>query len=389
MRSEGCWHAHFSLLTSHSRWSWVNMNGFTLVEILVSITLLGIVLTSAYAAFQSVIIQQWQIDAQVDINRDVYYYTEKFFDLIQSSGNIDYEEYWNRRVLGYNKSFHNDIYTYDVVSEFGNSGTLFSCISTYDTIDIRNSIMRNENYPTDNCFTGSHNNLGTSISWQQIYGQYSELFFDRNKNANDDGGDEDGDGEVRWDQDDRDTWLGPSVIDPIIQDTWISELYLAKQTDAGIQRTYFRFILEKDSTYIADHPWIDDCNPSSLEWCIGTVQMLRLVGVDADANGTVDSWTHHPEHSDMDDWIDLFPPYINVVDMSLFITPTKNPVFAWNTPSIPQDNGINVQSSVRIRLAVELAYERQRRANRDKDTFQTRHNFTTIINLGTLGNIQF
>ena len=117
--------------------------------------------------------------------------------------------------------------------------------------------------------------------------------------------------------------------------------------------------------------------------------MLRLVGVDADANGTVDSWTHHPEHSDMDDWIDLFPPYINVVDMSLFITPTKNPVFAWTTPSIPQDNGINVQSSVRIRLAVELAYERQRRANRDKDTFQTRHNFTTIINLGTLGNIQF
>jgi len=112
--------------------------------------------------------------------------------------------------------------------------------------------------------------------------------------------------------------------------------------------------------------------------------MLKLDGTDSDSDGRVDLWAKNPEFDSAAGWIDLFPPYIDVVDTRFFISPTKNPLYAWNNPDVPQDNAINVQASVRIRLSVELSYARQKRANRRKEAFRTRNSFTTMINLGTL-----
>lgn len=100
-----------------------------------------------------------------------------------------------------------------------------------------------------------------------------------------------------------------------------------------------------------------------------------------DNNGEIDTWEAHPDYADERAWVDLFPPYLDVVEASFFITPTKNPKYAWNYPFAPRSNGNAVQSSVRVRLGVELSYARQKRAYRNKDAFQTKNIFTTSINL--------
>lgn len=199
------------------------------------------------------------------MTKDVYYYTEKFFEKIRESGNIDYEEYWNRRMLGYEKGFDGDIYTFSTESQYGNGDrdNLYSCISKAcsDTDDRVDCVMHNQDIE-DNCFhDGSFNTTNRPIEGDQIYGQYSEVFFDRNRDANNDNGDENGDGDVRFDRDDRDTGQGPSIIgldtktstyDPTIYG--LPELYLIAENVDSKERTFFRHILRKDTEYIQDQP---------------------------------------------------------------------------------------------------------------------------------------
>lgn len=142
-------------------------SGFTLIEILVSISLLGVVLTSAYSSFQTIIKQQAHIDAKIDMAKDIYYYTERFFEKIKKSGGIDYEEYWNRRVLGYERSFEDDLYTFSEVSTYGagDQTDIYSCISKActPTEDIADCVMYNQDI-TSNCFqNGAFNSTGQPI----------------------------------------------------------------------------------------------------------------------------------------------------------------------------------------------------------------------------------
>lgn len=46
---------------------------------------------------------------------------------------------------------------------------------------------------------------------RQRYGQYALQFIDHNYNRDDDGGDENGDGNIQNDEDDRNLWDGPLV----------------------------------------------------------------------------------------------------------------------------------------------------------------------------------
>ena len=46
----------------------------------------------------------------------------------------------------------------------------------------------------------------------QRYGEYRQQFIDYNSNHNGDGGDEDGNGNIRGDDDDKEIAMGPSAF---------------------------------------------------------------------------------------------------------------------------------------------------------------------------------
>lgn len=94
-------------------------SGFTLVEVLVSVALSGMVLTTAYAAFQGIMRSQAKLSGTIDIQRNLFYLNEKLAALIHSGGTVDYEEYFNRRILGFSKKLDaSGTYGLEIASNF-------------------------------------------------------------------------------------------------------------------------------------------------------------------------------------------------------------------------------------------------------------------------------
>jgi hypothetical protein len=55
----------------------------------------------------------------IDIQKNLFYTNEKLASLIRSGGTVDYEEYFNRRMLGYAQTTRADgIFTFTVASHF-------------------------------------------------------------------------------------------------------------------------------------------------------------------------------------------------------------------------------------------------------------------------------
>lgn len=94
--------------------------GFTLIEVLVSVVLSGVLLSSAFAAFQGILKSQVRLSGSINIQRNLFYLNEKLSSLIREGGTIDYEEYFNRRILGYDKSLGDNGWTYTRESKYGN-----------------------------------------------------------------------------------------------------------------------------------------------------------------------------------------------------------------------------------------------------------------------------
>ncbi len=94
--------------------------GFTLIEVLVSVVLSGVLLSSAFAAFQGILKSQVRLSGSINIQRNLFYLNEKLSSLIREGGTIDYEEYFNRRILGYDKSTTDEGWTYTRESKYGN-----------------------------------------------------------------------------------------------------------------------------------------------------------------------------------------------------------------------------------------------------------------------------
>jgi prepilin-type N-terminal cleavage/methylation domain-containing protein len=105
-------------------------HGFTLIEVLVSVALTGMILLAGYSAFQRIMLAQATLGAAIDVQKNLFYTNEKLTTLIREGGTIDYEEYFNRRMLGYARSMvdtsidtettNTDTYTFTNFSHFGN-----------------------------------------------------------------------------------------------------------------------------------------------------------------------------------------------------------------------------------------------------------------------------
>ncbi len=67
---------------------------------IVSMTIFSIIIIVAFDSMSSIGVLRTRISSRLDLNNEIYSATEKFVNLIKTGGDIDYEEYWNRRAVG-------------------------------------------------------------------------------------------------------------------------------------------------------------------------------------------------------------------------------------------------------------------------------------------------
>jgi hypothetical protein len=105
----------------------------------------------------------------------------------------------------------------------------------------------------------------------QRYGQYLLQYTDYNGNTDADGGDEDGNGSIIDDEDDKEIGNGPTVLSGSTP-----ELYLINPIDKT--RAYFRYVVRQDPGTATG------CTISATgvtnEGCMGNIQILRMRGLD-------------------------------------------------------------------------------------------------------------
>ena len=322
---------------------------FTLIEILVWILIVSIVMIGGFQALWAVTIGKSRIIQQTDIQKESFYFTQKLFETIKNWGTIDYEEYFNRKVIWDStySSWHFSIpswfwnywpgwivwtsnywsWFYECTSLFWNKMTWTWCINTY-------------------------NSWSVNYFWkQQRFWQYSFQFIDYNSNYDDDNWDEDGDWNIKYDDDDEYLWDWPGVFETW---TWLTELYLISWNKK--ERTLFRWNVYKDP----EGPSSASC---SLDWtntvtwtgCIWTVEYLKLSWRDfwmdhelgftdtTENDWVIDTWIVDPSFtwnqntiawSWSVDWVNLFPSSINVYKFDIKAYPNKDIKNAWKNTDV-------------------------------------------------------
>lgn len=86
--------------TKHPLSAKISKKGFTLLEMLLSITVFSVILILAFAAFGNISVSKQKILGDVDVYEQLYTALEQLSSTIKEGGDIDYEEYFNRRMLG-------------------------------------------------------------------------------------------------------------------------------------------------------------------------------------------------------------------------------------------------------------------------------------------------
>jgi prepilin-type N-terminal cleavage/methylation domain-containing protein len=86
--------------TKHPFSAKISKKGFTLLEMLLSITVFSVILILAFAAFGNISVSKQKILGDVDVYEQLYTALEQLSSTIKEGGDIDYEEYFNRRMLG-------------------------------------------------------------------------------------------------------------------------------------------------------------------------------------------------------------------------------------------------------------------------------------------------
>ncbi len=368
---------------------------FTLIEIMVWILIFTMVIISWFQVLNSLMFWKLKLIEKTNVEKEAYYFSEKFFDMIKKWWTIDYEEYWNRRVVGTSySSWH-----YAIETGFWNfwewwstwtttyGASYYYCLS-WDAVGWWWVRMW-----TWWCLTGT--NTGSLWTWDytwtpQRYGQYSFHFIDYNSNYDDDLGDENWNWDFMWDDDDEYLWEWPEVFPWWLR---MKDLYLINWQRN--KRTLFRWSVKTDPPYIPCD-YSDASNPTGTG-CLWTVEFLKLIGKDrgmdhqdwsSDADGTeydgiVDTWIIDPDFtwwaeivawSNLNSyWQPIFPSSIDVDSMNIELYPNKSLEYAWRDFS-PE---VNLSPYLRIQLILTPSRKTKSRLKWKTSTIE----INTTINL--------
>ncbi len=349
---------------------------FTLVEVLMGILIFSIVILWWFQALSAVTMWKIKLIEKADMSKEMLYLSEKLFDSIKSWWTIDYEEYFNRKVVWIQtQSWH-----YTIPTWFWNFWYWWNVWGT----NFWNGFYycRSWNWVsmwTWWCYNDTtFNDLAQSWSYQR-YWEYSLQFIDYNSNINLDLWDENWDWKIVWDDDDENLWEWPIVF------SWwsnVREIYLISKNRK--KRTLFRWTWRKDEFA----PPSENCNSMVYStWCLWTIEFLVLDWKDRGQNHTllststwsfdwvIDTWVVSPDFvSTTDDivawtntwtelssfqwwyWQPLFPDNISVKNFEVYMYPNIDRNYAWkdNSPST------NINPYVRIKMTLTPSWKKRK-----------------------------
>lgn len=332
-----------------------NQIWFTLIEIMLWVTLFSIVISTGFYAFSSISLSKIKLIEKNDIEKESFFFSEKLFEKIKKWWVIDYEEYFNRKVV-WNTTFSWGHYLLETwfwnfwswwTVWTNNYGDYFYLCRSWNSES--ESMASWSVNPEWWCWNNNLNNNAWSFSWiYQRFWQYTFQFIDHNSNFNDDNWlpwDEDLDLNIKWDDDDENLWIWPEVF----SGSWkVQELYLLggnKKT-----RTFFRWNVIKDPKAPS---WVncDFTNPETptWSWCLWTIEFLKLNlkdwWIDHSKSWswlydwTPDTWIIDPNFAwtwwlvawsnTWSYWVSLFPDSINISDLKFYLYPNKDLRLSW------------------------------------------------------------
>ncbi len=350
----------------------INNKAYTLVEIIVWVLIFSIVIVTWFYALTK--INSWKIKLaqQTSVTKEAYFFSEKLFQEIKKWWTIDYEEYFNRKVVWTTTSS----WYYNLPTWFWNYwkastwywNWFYYCrsLSTWKMLDptwLINNWCYKSNAWIDNSSIANPWPIGATTGDKQRYWQYYFQFVDYNVDADTDWWDQDWNLDIRWDLDDEHLWIWPKAF------SWsMLELYLI--WDNWKSRTYFRRKVIADS----NSP-IQNCTSSWTETgCLGTLQILKLSWKDwgMDHNWwnwaydwKIDTWIVDPTiywtsnimwtaiiawSVDMNSyWQDMFPSALNVTDFKVDLFPDVYKVYWWKEMSSLKDINPYLKLSLSIK----------------------------------------
>jgi len=388
----------------------IKRQAFTLLEMILVIVGFFILIGVIVQMYERMSYMRNVADARQTLIKDSYYMLEKF-NIILQDYNIDYEEYYNRSMVGCdsNQYWNNFLWNVwengvcDNFTNFGNKNSilwidnqkhkLYYCSSIISE-NIPDKVLQNVDVSIWSwCFIPAAFDI--SLWYLQSYGQYQEHFWNRKQNV-----------DYRdWavgDEDDSNLWLWPVAI----QDTSnIEELYMISSDKTR------RILLRRNLLDTKDQNG-DGLIDKDIEKRY-TIQQLQLKGLDAwnnhdfDINnslwvydGTIDTracdysqgyicqwnslWWIYQKYNlpiDINDWwANLFEKNITIADRNIQIYPDTNPDLAWLDYQVQ----INPYFSIKIqnKLYWEIRKTRLRNTSMDEfqmtlqTTFNTKNNYT-------------
>ena len=365
--------------------------GFTLIEMIVVVTLFSIIIIIAFEAMWNISIFRTRLSSRLDIEQDLYYTMETLSSNIKDFWwDIDYEEYFNRQMMWISTgSWH-----YDIFSWFGNYWSGWDLGSNYWSwlYLCRSWSGAAATMWTWWCANSIYNNYWGDTTWKpQRFWQYALQFIDFNSNANNDTilWDENWDWKIAWDDDDENIWQWPEAFTGNL----VQELYLIRSGKKN-ERMLLRLNIIQDP----NSPWITCSLPAGTwSWCLGNIQILKLDWKDywLDHNSwsivgdnwsqfdwIIDTWkcnsdfycpnaNNIPQSEDW--WIDLLPDYINVKNIKFYLYPKKDYKLAW----AEDDENININPYIKLNITLWYAWNKKKLLK----WINPEINLTTTINL--------
>ncbi|MDA9129100.1 prepilin-type N-terminal cleavage/methylation domain-containing protein [Candidatus Gracilibacteria bacterium] len=349
-------------------------SGFSLIELLVGILIVSFIMIAGFQSLSAVGIAKVKLIEKTRIEKEAYFASERFFELIKKGGSIDYEEYWNR--YSYNTDYVSG--HFENPTGFGNFGPTGNPQSTNFGAGLYYCESGNSvSMGVSGCLE-DFNNLNTVKNRNyrnspQRFGQYELQFIDHNSDS-DASGDEDSDGNIVGDADDLYLGIGPEAF---LTNTDIGELYLINSE--GNERTYFRWNVGIDS----EAPTGSGCSGDQImtgDACLGTIEFLKLVGSDSgydhqntggagDNDGIVDTWYIHPDFTNTPNtpiiagnnsenyWQSVFSDTIHVSHAEFYLFPNKDLDSSWRDTS----SSIKVAPYVQLHLKLQPSWKEKKK----------------------------
>ncbi len=380
------------------------IKAFTLIEMMTSILIVAIILLWAFQAMTSLGFWKIRLMQKTNTQKHMLYFSEKLFEMIKFWGTIDFEEYFNRKIVNQPAWTNFSSGHYIRPTGYWNYGPGWTPWSaTYSNIYYYCLSWNSDPMGTDGCVSSNNitditgvTNTVSNFSWEpQTYGQYSFQFRDYNSNQDTDNWDEDGNNIIIWDDDDNYFGKWPNVFATGAQ---VQELYLINGVKR--QRTFFRY-----------NVWLDPYAPpgstcTSSTWdglnftgtgCLWNIEYLTMDGRDwwldhiqwnsdsTESDWVIDTWlisekftwnqTTIAGRSNPVDWYwqPLFPENIHVTEFSIFPHPNIDEDRAW---AITNEQ-VNVSQYVRIHVGMMPAW-RERKVLKGQPR---EYKYSTTINL--------